>query len=263
MPYGSYGDMYRDHQALLDHLSASMGRDVSLQLFANYTEMIQAIRETRLELAWLGPLAYLEVERDMASHPNLRVVPIVKPSRYGKSEYVSEIIVRRDSGIDTLADLRGRRMAFVDTESTAGYLLAAAYLVKCGISPRDPLLSRQNFVNQYGNVVLSVLFGKYDAGAVFEGAPAMFLKGREIDRRQELKVLARSDPVPYEPIAAMIGGRLTDSQAMHIQTLFLSLDKSSDILKKLQVAGFVAASPGEYKSIRAMTETVKQIQRGI
>lgn len=260
VPFGSYADMYRDHQDLLDYLKRAAGREIELKIYENYGDMVNAIRDGNLELAWLGPLAYLQAEDAVAGLAKLRVWPIVKPRRFGRSEYVAEIIIRKDSGIDTIADLKGRTMAFVDTESTAGYLLAAAHLVKFGISERDPLLTRRQFVNQYGNVVLSVLFGKYDAGAVFGGAPALFLKGSDKGRQAELRVLTRTEPVPYEPIAAVVGGQLTDSEALGLQKLFLNLSDTV-LLKKLQVDGFVEATAAEYKPIRKIVQAVDRIHQ--
>ncbi len=255
--------MYRDHQALLDYLSAGVGEKFDLQLFAGYGDMVRAIREGEIELAWLGPLAYLDAEDALARHPKYKLEPIVKPKRHGNTYYASEIIVRKDSGIDSVGQLAGKRMAFVDTQSTAGYLLAAAHLVQSGIPVNDPILRDRHFVNQYGNVVLSVLFDRYDAGAVFEGATAVFLKGREKDRKAELKVLTQSDSVPYEPIAAVVGGRLTDAQAARIQQLFLALSMDTtyaDILKKIQVEGFVVSQAREYEPIRRIVRIVNQIR---
>jgi len=254
--------MYRDHQGLLEYLSGSIQKKVDLVLFANYGAMVQAIREGSLELAWLGPLAYLEAESALQSESggHYELVPIVKPRRRGRSDYAAEIIVRKDSGIDTIGELAGRRLACVDTESTAGHLLAVAHLIKSGISVEDPLFQRRYFVNQYGNVVLSVLFGKYDAGAVFEGAPAVFLKGREKDRLVELNVLTRSDPVPYEPIAAVVGGRLRGPDAERFQRLFLDLEGRPELLKNLQVDGFVRASAAEYGPIREIVKLAAAVR---
>lgn len=261
VPYASYADVYRDNQELMDYLSAGTGLKVGLQLYGGYAEMVGGIRDGQVELAWLGPLSYLEAEDRLRGNRNLRILPIIKPARRGRADYVSEIIVRKDSGIDSVAALAGRSMAFVDTESTAGYLLAAGHLIRSGISPQDPLLIHPHFVKQYGNVVLSVLFRKFDAGAVFEGAPGVFLKDLERGRRDELKVIARSDSVPYEPIAAIIGGRLPAQKAEQIRGLFLRLSTQPDMLQKLQVDDFVRAEPGEYEPIRHIVETVRRIPK--
>lgn len=259
VPYGAYGDMIRDHQELLDYMGGGLGREVTLQLFKDYADMVRAIRAGELDLAWLGPLAYLQAEETIRAP--LKIVPIVKPVRHGASAYVSEIIVRKDSGIDTIAHLRGKRMAFVDTESTAGYLLATAHLVRSGISVHDPLLTRKHFVNHYGNVVLAVLFGKFEAGAVFEGAPGVFLKNSEKPRRDELMVLTRSDPVPYEPVAAVFGERISVESADRLRALFLNLSEKPEILKRLQVDGFAEARAEEYRPIRLIMNTVKQTEQ--
>ncbi|MBI4179723.1 phosphate/phosphite/phosphonate ABC transporter substrate-binding protein [bacterium] len=259
VPYGTYADVYRDHQDLIEYLSKGLD-SVGLQLYADYAAMVKAIAAGELELAWLGPVAYIQAEDALKAHPVLRIRPIAKPERYGNGFYSSEIIVRKDSGYEILSDLAGRKMAFVDPESTSGYLLAAAHLVQNGISERDPLLTRPHFVYQYGNVVLGVLFGKFAAGAVFEGAPRIFLKGPEESRLPELRVLARSESVPYEPIAAVTGRVLTDGEADEAGRLFLTLTERPDILKKLQVGRFVPAASDEYKSIRKIRDLAARIR---
>jgi phosphonate transport system substrate-binding protein len=50
----------------------------------------------------------------------------------GKAEYQSLIFAKKDSGINSLQDLRGKVIAFEDPESTSGHFLPRFFLVKRG-----------------------------------------------------------------------------------------------------------------------------------
>jgi phosphonate transport system substrate-binding protein len=66
--------------------------------------------------------------------------PLLLTERNGVSHYHSMLLVRGDAGIATLADLRGRSIAFERNTSTSGYLVPAAMLLDAGLR-LEPLLS--------------------------------------------------------------------------------------------------------------------------
>lgn len=65
------------------------------------------------------------------------VQPGLAASRFGWNVYWGQILVRRDSGITTLADLEGKTWGYGDTGSTSGYLVPKAMFDELGITPGD------------------------------------------------------------------------------------------------------------------------------
>lgn len=99
---------------------------------------------------------------------------LLREWKKGIAEYRSIFIARRDSGIRSLEDLRGRRMAFEDPGSTSGFLLPLALLKMQGIETvQTPITDRTgsdrvhyDFAIEEINVAAWVARGTADAGAL-------------------------------------------------------------------------------------------------
>ena len=63
------------------------------------------------------------------------VTPALKSLRYGYTEYWAEVIVPRDSDIDSLDDLNGKTWAYPDSTSTSGFLVPSGMFAALGITP--------------------------------------------------------------------------------------------------------------------------------
>ena len=79
--------------------------------------MIEAMRSNHVEVAYLGPFSYVL---------GTTVAPIeafatAETAKSGRTYYHSQIITRKDSGIKTIEDLKGKTFAFVDPSSTSGH----------------------------------------------------------------------------------------------------------------------------------------------
>jgi phosphonate transport system substrate-binding protein len=73
---------------------------------------------------------------------------------------------KADSGIESLADMEGKTLAFADPNSTSGYLVPNAELREQGIDP-DAFFSSTGFGGGHEQAVVAVLNGQYDAGVTW------------------------------------------------------------------------------------------------
>jgi phosphonate transport system substrate-binding protein len=159
----------------------------------SYAGVIEAMGAGRADVGWLNTFSYVLAHQKYGVEVRLVTV------RFGLPYYRAEIITQASSGINSLADLKGKRFAFVDPASTSGFLFPKAGLKKAGYDP-DKFFGQSVFAGSHNNVVLAVYQGRVDAGAVFEDARASVQKTLP-DVMQKLKVIWKSDPIPNDTVS--------------------------------------------------------------
>jgi phosphonate transport system substrate-binding protein len=158
----------------------------------SYAGVIEVMGAGRADVGWLNTFSYVIAHQKYGAEVRLVTV------RFGNPFYKAQIITLANSGINSLADLKGKRFAFVDPASTSGYLFPKAGLKKAGYDP-DKFFSQSIFAGSHNNVVLAVYQGRVDAGAVFEDARGTVQKTLP-DVMQKVKVVWKSDPIPNDTV---------------------------------------------------------------
>lgn len=187
-----------DHASAHDlvlFLTAALEIPVRPISLPDYDAQIAAIREGSIDAAVLGAYAFY-LARAEAGAEALAVS--VETDSGEISTYQSVIIVRADSPIRALPELRGRVVGFVDVGSTAGYLLPRLLFREAGLDPDSEIIPR--FLHEHAAIPDAVLAGMVDAGALHRLAFARLLAGDD-PRGVRLRVIATSPPVPRGPFA--------------------------------------------------------------
>jgi phosphonate transport system substrate-binding protein len=240
--------MYRSYQPLMDYLSENTPYRFELKLARDYPEAVDLLRRGVVEIASLGDVTFAEARMGFGA------IPILKPlNAEGTPYYRSIIIVRDDSSIQTIADLRGKSVAFGDLHSTSGNLIPRDYLFRNGISLFD-LGSYEN-LESHDAVAKAVLKGKVDAGAVKD---VMAIRYRE----HGLKFIGQSELIPSVPIVVR-----QDTPAELISAIkqaLLSIDPNDPVQRERMSQwdpefrnGFVEASDEDYVPIYRLMESIK------
>ena len=135
---------------------------VSCEAFVaeSYGQLIRAIAEGKVDFSFLSPLGYITAEQVAQAQLLLKSV------RGGQPYYWSVILVRKDSGIRSLDDLKGKRFAFTHLGSTSGYVIPKSALLGTGIDPEE-YFSEVIYAGGHSTVIRMILDGKVDAGATF------------------------------------------------------------------------------------------------
>ena len=108
-------------------------------------------------------------------------------------------MVRTDSGIKSLNDLKGKRFAFVDPASTSGHLYPKTLLLSKGLDPKT-FFGKSIFAGSHNAVVLSILKGEVDGGAAYDGSRAAVAKSYP-DVFEKIKVLAYTREIPNDTVS--------------------------------------------------------------
>ncbi|MFW9267910.1 phosphonate ABC transporter substrate-binding protein [Pseudomonas sp. NR3] len=186
--------MIESSQQVLDQLQAKLGMPVKPFVATDYNGVIEALRSKKLDVAYLGPFSYV-----LASQvADVEAFAVAVTKKTGKSAYRSLIVARSDSGLKSLADLKGHTFAFVDPSSTSGHLFPKAGIEKAGYQP-DKLFSRVIFSGSHDASILAVANGKVDAAAVADRILATATTQGEV-KPDELRVVWSSSDIPESPM---------------------------------------------------------------
>jgi phosphonate transport system substrate-binding protein len=231
-------------------LGKLVGVPVRVTVASDYAAVIEALRNRSADLAFVHPGGYVLASREAKA----RIV--AKNLWHGKSSFTARIYVRRDSGIKTVEDLRGRTIAFVDPASSSGYIYPMVLLVKRGlVTNRDPktFFKEVVFSGAHDASMRALLNGHVDAIASFDMAREQYLK--DPTEREKLIVVAETEPIPEAGIAARDG--LDPALFARVRAALLQIrgPAYAPLLKRLyEIDGFETADDREYDPVRAAIE---------
>lgn len=243
-PVLTESEMRVEFEPLMTYLSDAIGQKVTLYIAKNYGDLRTQMEAGAVEIGSFSPFAYVDATRG----GKIRI--IAQSILEGSATYRGLIVARKDSGLKTVADLEGKRFAFVDPKSASGYVYPRAMLIEKGVTP-ERYFKETIFAGGHDKVIAAVLEGKVDAGAIYDGALGV-AKAKGM-RTEELVTLVNTDPIPHDAIAVRIG--MDETLAKKIQTALVNLDKSEAGRKviansKKKLTGHVIAEDSLFDVVR-------------
>src|SRR4029077_15500825 len=228
-------------------LTKLSGIPVRVTVASDYAAVIEALRNRTADLAFVHPVGYVLASREA------KATIVVRNLWHGKSSFTSRIYVRKDSGIKTLEDLRGKTMAFVDPASSSGYIYPMVLLIQKGlVKNRDPktFFREVTFAGSHDASMRALLNGHVDAIASFDMAREQYLK--DPAERERLAFVAETPPIPEAGIAAR--EKLDPAIFAKVREALLKIGGPTHaaLLKRLyDIDGFEPAEDREYDPVRA------------
>jgi phosphate/phosphite/phosphonate ABC transporter binding protein len=214
-PVLSETEMHAEFEPLMAYLSDALGRKVVLYIAKSYGDLRTQMETGTVDIGSFSPFAYV----DAARGGKIRI--IAQSILAGAATYRGLIVARKDSGLKTLADLEGKRFAFVDPKSASGYVYPRAMLIEKGFTP-ERYFKETIFAGCHDKVIVAVLEGRADGGAIYDGALGV-AKAMGVPT-ENLQTLASTDPIPHDAIAVRMG--MDEALSKKIQAALVDLDKT-------------------------------------
>jgi phosphonate transport system substrate-binding protein len=186
--------MIESSKQVLDDLQAKIGMPVVPFVATDYNGIIEALRSGKLDVAYLGPFSYVLA----TSVADVEAFSVAVTKKTGQSAYKSVILARKDSGIHSLADLKGHTFAFLDPSSASGHLFPKAGLEQAGFAP-DSLFKRVIFSGSHDASILAVENKKVDAAAVADRIFASSV-AKGVVKQDDFEIVWSSKPIPESPM---------------------------------------------------------------
>lgn len=145
-----------------EYLERELGVEVEIFTAGAYDGVIQALGADQIEFAFLGSSSYAAAY----TATDGGVVPLVsRLQNDGSTGYYSVVVTRCDSGLNDLASLEGKVLAFADPDSTSGYAVPYFNIAK-EVDPKT-YFSAIPFSGSHEAGVAGVVQGTFDAAATY------------------------------------------------------------------------------------------------
>ncbi|NNG46260.1 MAG: phosphate/phosphite/phosphonate ABC transporter substrate-binding protein [Deltaproteobacteria bacterium] len=232
------------YQPLAGYLSRKVGVKIKLKVLPRYGNIVDNYRMEKLDGAFFGSFTYA------LAHAKIGVSVVARPlAMDNTSTYYGIIFVRKDSGIKTIEDMKGKRFAFVDKATTAGYLVALEYFFEGGVKDYKTYFKETYFAGTHQDAIYDVLNKRADAGAAKN---TMYSRLAKEDPRisRELAILTRSPDVPENGLA--LTRDLDDSLKKGFKEALLGIHDDSmgkEILQQFGAIRFIETTEEDYRAV--------------
>ncbi len=242
--YQNPDQLVEDVEPVVDYLQDRLGREVKSFVATDYAGVVEALRNETADAGFMGPLQYV------MAHDQAGAYPILGEVYNGSPTYVSRIFVRRDSGIKTLKDLRGKTIAFVDPISSSGYMYPLDTFFDAGlVKSREKagrFFKRIYFAGGDEQAMRAVFNEFVDAAGVGQYAYGLLRP----EERDQLVHIAESRTIPSHCVVVRAG--LDKAIATRLQEALLALNDGPhhELLRNLyNVDGYVPVTHETYQSV--------------
>lgn len=230
------------------YLSRRLGRPVEIETAPDMDSFWHQVEAGRYDLVNFNQLHYIR------SHSRYGYEVILKNEEFGRSTIAGALVVRRDSPIRSLGDLKGARIIFGGGKTAMmGYVMNKTLLHQAGLTAAD---YREILAPNPINALIAVYHKQADVAGIGDVLMEMpWIDGR-VDRNQ-VRVLAKSRPIPQLPWA--VKKTMPRALRQQIQTVLVGLKDSAEgraALRSARLTNLVTATDAEYDPLRRMVKDV-------
>ena len=168
-PIANSEKLIEDAAPLHKMLGDEIGRPVEGFIATNYIGVVEALGTGTIDFALIPPFAYI-----LANKKNGTEALLTSINKHDEPGYYSVLLVRTDSGIEKVEDLKGKKVAFVDPSSTSGYIFPAVILMDHGINVEQDITYQ--FAGGHDKALQLLINGDVDAIGTYESAITKFAK---------------------------------------------------------------------------------------
>lgn len=244
--------------AIQKDMEAALGVKVEEFLATDYNALVEAMRTGKADIANFGPLSYVQ------AHERANAEAIVAPALDSKKEncgYYSYIITQaKNDKINSINDLKGKKFAFVDPNSTSGNLVPSFEIIKAfssdnltieDLHTNGKFFESVIFAGSHINTLQAVIKGDVDAAPVASDTFTAETTSGRADANA-VKIIFESPMIPGSPIG--VRGDLPEDFKKEIKDFYLKYD-NDDYFKNIvgqkegQKIRYIEVTNDDYKNI--------------
>ena len=232
------------YRPLANYLAAQLNRPVELRTVDSWEGLAKSLAAGETDIALMGPWGYVLANNEAGAQVVSTILYDDKP------EYFAIIVTHPNSGIKTMADLKGKTFAFGDKGSTSGYLIPTHYFMTQGINPATYF--SKVLYTKHQAIETQVAQGVLDAGADYNRNRNAMIEQGLIKAAQSV-IIWQSAPLPNDAVAVSKTLFADKALVARLQTALSKVGEAQKIQPNLlppHYTGFVSRDNSFYKPIR-------------
>ncbi|WP_181782804.1 phosphate/phosphite/phosphonate ABC transporter substrate-binding protein [Pseudonocardia pini] len=229
-------DLVDRFQPVADLIAKGAGRPVEVTKTSDYLAIVEAMRSGLLDVAVFSPFP-TPLAEEVAN-----VTPLVVAKG---TPYNSVFVCRTDRGIESIEDIRGKKVAFVDPGSTSGNYIPKLLLKRAGIDPETDV--QGTYAGGHDSAELAVKQGSVDcaadAGMIYRQMTSKGIIDPNVQR-----IVAESEPLPVSIVIIARDGldpAITDGIVRSFTT-----EPNPEALEVASATSFAAAQESDFELFR-------------
>lgn len=245
LPDENASTIIKNNKPLEAYLEKELGKKIELIVTTDYSSMIEAMRHGRIDLAYFGPLSYVLAKQKS------EIEPFAALKQKGSTTYQSVLVANAGAGIQSLADIAQKNVAYGDKASTSSHLIPKSILAQQGLKAGENY--KEHFVGAHDAVAIAVQNGHAQAGGLSKPIFESLVQRGMIDPAK-VKVVAESKPFPQYPWT--MRSNLKPELKQKIRAAFHNL-KDPAVLKPFKAEGFDPIADSDYDVVRELGTLLK------
>lgn len=235
-------ELQRKFAPLGKYLEQQIGMKVEFIPVTDYAAVVEGLASNKVDLAWLGGFTFVQARLRTGN-----AIPIAQ--REEDKAFTSKFIANAASGINSLADIKGKNFTFGSVSSTSGHLMPRYFLLQQKLDP-DKDFKRVAFSGSHDATALQVESGRVEAGALNASVWEKLVNEKRVDTKK-VKVIWTTPP--YFDYNWTVRGNLDPALVRKLTDAFLQLDPKNpahkELLDRQRASRFVPTRPENYKGI--------------
>jgi phosphonate transport system substrate-binding protein len=245
IPEEAATEQVRKFTPLAQYLERTLGVKVEFTPVTDYPAAVEALVNKRVDLVWFGGFTHVQAQLRSGG----KIIPIAQ--REEDTQFRSVFIAKTDSGIKTLADMKGKQVSFGSASSTSGHLMPRSNLLDAGINPEKDF-RRIAYSGAHDATIASVVSGKVDAAALDITVWRKFVSEGKVDTKA-VDVFFTTPPFfNYNwSVHADMPADLREKIKAALLALNPANPEHAEILKLNRSTRYISTTPENYKGLES------------
>jgi len=245
IPEEAATEQVRKFTPIANYLEKRLGMKVAFTPVSDYPAAVEALVNKKVDLVWFGGFTHVQAQIRSGG----RIIPIAQ--REEDTKFQSVFIAKTDSGIKTLADMKGKQVSFGSQSSTSGHLMPRSNLLAAGINPEKDF-RRIAYSGAHDAAIASVVSGKVDAAALDITVWRKFVAENKVDTKA-VDVFFTTPPFfNYNwSVHADMPAALREKVTKALLDLDPATPEGKEILQLNRASRYIPTQPENYKGLEA------------